>query len=148
PAPRRASRPDGWRSIARWSLLAALLPLAFYTFSAPDDIKGRIEETKREYPELAKKFDRGSARDVEQIFQQIPSHRLVGPALSRNTWGHWIVAILSALLFWEFILIVQPMGNSTSRQLWAVGIFTGTIGIFMLLVVQVAAMVSTAAGGG
>jgi len=148
PPPKAAGRPDGWRSMARWSLLAALVPLAVYTFTAPDDIKGRIEETKREYPEVAKKIDRGTAKDVEQVFQQIPSHRLVGAALPRKTWAHWIVAILSALLFWEFILIVQPMGNSTSKQLWAVGVFTGTIGIFMLLIVQVAAMVSTAVGGG
>jgi RsiW-degrading membrane proteinase PrsW (M82 family)/predicted RNA-binding Zn-ribbon protein involved in translation (DUF1610 family) len=148
PAPKRAARPDGWRSIARWSLLAALVPLAFYTFTDPDDIQGRIEKTKKEYPELAKTIDRGSAKEVEQIFQQIPSHRLVGAALPRKTWAHWIVAILSALLFWEFILIVQPMGNSTSKQLWAVGVFTGTIGIFLLLVVQVAAMISTVTGGG
>jgi len=29
------------------------------------------------------------------------------------------------------------MGNSTSRQLWAVGIFTGTIGILMLIIVTI-----------
>jgi RsiW-degrading membrane proteinase PrsW (M82 family) len=145
PRAKPPTRPDGWRSIARWSLLAALLPLAFFTFAAPDDIKGRLEETKREYPELAKKIDRGTHKDVEQVFQQIPSHRIVGAALSRNTWAHWIVAILSALLFWEFILIVQPMGNSTSKQLWAVGIFTGTIGIFLLLLIQEAAIKSIGA---
>jgi RsiW-degrading membrane proteinase PrsW (M82 family) len=55
------------------------------------------------------------------------------------------MAILAALIFWEFILIVQPMGTSTSKQLWAVGIFTGTIGIFVLLIIQVAAVVTVKA---
>ncbi|HVE39590.1 MAG TPA: PrsW family glutamic-type intramembrane protease [Planctomycetota bacterium] len=147
PAPAAVARPDGWRSIARWSLLAALLPLGFFTF-APDDTLSRIEETKKQYPELAKKIERGKAKEVREVFEQIPSHRIVGAALSRHTSAHWILAILAALLFWEFILIVQPMGNSTSRQLWAVGIFTGTIGIFLLLVVQVAAVLSTVMPGG
>jgi RsiW-degrading membrane proteinase PrsW (M82 family) len=145
--PKPSTRPDGWRSIARWSLLAALVPLAFFTF-APDDTPSRIEETKKQYPELAKMIDSGNRREVREVFEKIPSHRIVGAALSRHTSAHWIVALLSALLFWEFILIIQPMGNSTSKQLWAVGLFTGTIGIFMLLVVQVAALVSTAAPGG
>jgi RsiW-degrading membrane proteinase PrsW (M82 family) len=148
PVARPGSRPDGWRSVARWSLLAALVPLAVFIF-LPDDTQIRIEETKKEYPELARKIERGrTAREIREIFERIPSHRLSGAALSRFTSAHWIIAILSALLFWEFILIVQPMGNSTSRQLWAVGLFTGTIGMIMLLIVQVAAVLSTAIGGG
>lgn len=147
PARKPTGRPDGWRSTARWSLLVALLPLGVFTFAA-DDTQSRIEETKKQYPELAKKIEQGKAKEVREVFDLIPSHRIVGAALSRHTSAHWILALLSALLFWEFILIVQPMGNSTSRQLWAVGIFTGTIGIFMLLVVQVAAVVASALEGG
>jgi RsiW-degrading membrane proteinase PrsW (M82 family) len=142
PAPKPPARPDGWKSVARWTLLAALVPLAFFTF-APDDTQARVEETKKQYPELAKLIDSGSRRDTREVFEKIPSHRIVGAALSRHTSAHWVVAILAALLFWEFILIVQPMGTSTSKQLWAVGVFTGTIGIFMLLIVQAAAVVST-----
>lgn len=139
------SRPDGWRSLARWSLVAALIPLAFYTLGAPEDLKSRAEETRRLYPELTKKFQGHNFSEEELAV--LPSHRYEGAALARTTSAHWIVAILAALIFWEFILIIQPMGNSTSKQLWAVGVFTGTVGILMLLVVQVAAFISTAVTG-
>ena len=141
PPPKPAARPDGWRSIARWSLLAALVPLAIFTFADRDDLKIRIEETKKIYPNLAEKFE---SEKVDVVFASLPSHRLEGAAFSYTTKAHWILAILSALIFWEFILIIQPMGTSTSRQLWGVGIFTGTIGIMLLLVITVGGVVAAA----
>src|SRR6185503_13570201 len=80
-------------------------------------------------------------RTIDEVLAVLPSKRIEGAALSRSTSAHWLMALLSALIFWEFILIVQPMGTSTSKQLWAVGIFTGTIGILMLLIVQLASIV-------
>jgi len=133
------------REFALYTLATSVI--TFFTF-ASDDTDRRIEETKKQYPELAQKIEHGEAEEIQEVFEQIPSHRIVGAALSRHTSAHWILALLSALLFWEFILIVQPMGNSTSKQLWAVGIFTGTIGILMLLLVQVAAVVASALEGG
>lgn len=139
------SRPDGWRRVARWSLLLALIPLGIFTFIAEDDLKVRVEQTRKQNPEISKKF---AGRMIsEEELALIPSHRIEGAAFARSTSAHWILAILSALVFWEFILIVQPMGNSTSKQLWAVGVFTGTIGILMLLIIQVIAIVSARVGG-
>jgi RsiW-degrading membrane proteinase PrsW (M82 family) len=144
--PKPAARPDGWRSMARWSLLLALVPLGIFTFAPPEDRKARVEETRKLYPDLTRPFA-GHGMSEEEL-EVLPSHRYAGAALARSTKAHWILAILSALIFWEFILIIQPMGNSTSRQLWAVGIFTGTVGVFLLLVVQVAAVLSTLMGSG
>lgn len=135
--------PDGWRSKARWSLFLALIPLAIYTFASKDDLRERIRETEKQYPEFARKVKQN--RRVDDVLAVLPSQRIEGAALARQTSAHWIMAILAALIFWEFILIVQPMGTSTSRQLWAVGIFTGTIGILMLLIVQLAAIVTAKA---
>jgi RsiW-degrading membrane proteinase PrsW (M82 family) len=123
-------------------MLLALVPLAIYTF-APDDARERTERHLKEHPEVASSL-KGRRLTLDNLTEGIPSHRIEGAALSRKTSAHWIVAILAALVFWEYILIVQPMGNSTSRQLWAVGVFTGTIGILMLLIVQVAAIISAA----
>jgi RsiW-degrading membrane proteinase PrsW (M82 family) len=139
---RPPATPDGWRSTARWSMLLALVPLAIYTFT-PDDAHERTERYLKEHPEVATKL-KGQRLTLDTLTEAIPSHRIEGAALSRKTWAHWIVALLAALIFWEFILIVQPMGNSTSRQLWAVGAFTGTVGILMLLIVQFAAIISAA----
>ena len=137
---RPSSRPDGWRSIARFGMLAALIPLAIFTFTVKDDLKVRREESRKQYPEVAKKFRTPMLTEAEVL--AFPSHRIEGAAFSRKTSVHWAIALLTALVFWEFILIIQPMGNSTSRQLWAVGAFTGTIGILMLLVVTVLGVVA------
>jgi RsiW-degrading membrane proteinase PrsW (M82 family) len=138
-AKKPAASPDGWRSKARWSLFAALIPLAFYTFMSTDDLKDRIQETEKLHPEFAKRVRQ--KRSVDDVLSVLPGERLEGAMLARPTKAHWVMAILAALIFWEFILIVQPMGTSTSKQLWAVGIFTGTIGILMLLIVQLASIV-------
>lgn len=145
-ATRPPSRPDGWRSTARWSLFVALIPLAIFTFSGEDDRQERTERTIKSHPELDRKLQ-GKKRTLDNVLPLLPGRRVEGAALPRDTRAHWVVALIAALVFWEFILIVQPMGNSTSRQLWAVGIFTGTIGILMLLIVQVAAFLSAIAGG-
>ena len=132
---RPPSRPDGWRSIARFSMLLALIPLGIFTFTAKNDLKERREETRKQHPEIAKKY-----RTPELFPEEVaayPSHRIEGAAFSIHTSVHWAIALLTALIFWEFILIIQPMGNSTSRQLWAVGLFTGTAGILMLIIVTV-----------
>ena len=145
---RPPAAPEGWRRTARWSLFLALIPLGLYTFLSSDDLKQRIEETKKQHPDFAKRMRaKGS---IDDVLETLPSKRLEGAALSRSTSAHWLMALLSALIFWEFILVVQPMGTSTSRQLWAVGIFTGTIGILMLLIIQVASIVVVKAdlGGG
>jgi RsiW-degrading membrane proteinase PrsW (M82 family)/predicted RNA-binding Zn-ribbon protein involved in translation (DUF1610 family) len=139
------ARPDGWRSVARWALLLALIPLGLYTFLAQDDLKSRTEETRRQNPDVSRKF--AGEMISEEELELIPSHRIEGAAFARTTSVHWVIAILSALVFWEFILIVQPMGTSTSKQLWAVGVFTGTIGILLLLIIQVIAIVSMRVGG-
>src|SRR6185503_6352708 len=118
-APRPPSRPDGWRSLARWSLLVALVPLAFYTFSAPDNPRERLERAIKEHPELVKKL-KGRRATEDDFIDLLPGRRVQGAALSRTTAAHWLLALIAALVFWEFILIIQPMGNSTSRQLWAV----------------------------
>ena len=140
---RPPSRPDGWRSIARFSMLAALIPLAIFTFTVKNDFGQRRDETRKQHPEVAKKFRTPDLTPAEVA--AYPSHRIEGAAFSIHTSVHWAIALLTALVFWEFILIIQPMGNSTSRQLWAVGIFTGTVGILMLVIVTVCAILFAAA---
>jgi RsiW-degrading membrane proteinase PrsW (M82 family) len=135
--------PEGWRRYARWSLIVALVPLAVYTLR-PDDPVGRYKKTRDKYPEIAKRFPRPD--QTEQFVQALPGQRLEGALLPRKALGHWFAAALAAVLFWEFILIVQPMGNSTSRQLWAVGIFTGTVGVLTLLLFQVVAALTLLPG--
>jgi len=57
--------------------------------------------------------------------------------LAKDSWGHWGLAGLAALLFLSYFSFAYPRGNATVGQLLKVGVFTGTIGIVLLLVVQI-----------
>lgn len=136
PALRRAppEREDPrWMVWTRYALVLALLPLLVSILMPKDDLGARIEEMVKKDPSLAKAFMSG---DKEEIFAMLPGEKIEGAAFSRHTYIHWLMALLSALVFWLFILIAWPMGRATSKQLWILGIFTGTIGIFLLLAVQ------------
>ncbi len=145
PRARPETRPDGWRRWGRWSLVAALIPLGVYTVGAREGTVERLRRTLDRHPEVAERagieedIDQSSLASVERALQLLPGKKIEGAFVSRSTLLHWIAAAIAACLFWEFILIVQPMGNATSWQLWKVGLFTGTVGIFVLLLIQEAA---------
>ncbi|HXX93448.1 MAG TPA: PrsW family glutamic-type intramembrane protease [Planctomycetota bacterium] len=148
-APPPPPAPEGWRKFGRWALAAALLPLIFSSFSKEDEPMKRLEKMIQEDPGLAQKIkhlkDHGDSSE-DDLFAVLPDHRIEGAHLPRSTMIHWVYALVSAAAFWGFILLVYPMGNSTSKQLWSVGVFTGTIGIFLLLALQWAATFSRGVG--
>jgi RsiW-degrading membrane proteinase PrsW (M82 family) len=136
PAVRRsAPAPEDpcWMVWTRYALVLTLLPLLVSILMPKDNIVARIQEMVRKDPALAKVF---MSADKEDVFASLPGERIEGAAFGRHTFIHWLMALLSALAFWLFILIAWPMGRATSKQLWFLGIFTGTIGIFLLLAVQ------------
>ena len=136
-----AAKPDGWRRIARWSLIVTVIPLLVHALTSRDDLKERLKRTVERHPELDARLKNGEIRPtLDGILGALPGKKIDGAFFSRATRIHWIAAAFAACLFWEFILIVQPMGAATSRQLWAVGAFTGTVGILFLLIVQAAAI--------
>ena len=65
------------------------------------------------------------------------------PLLAKNSWGHWGLAGLAALLFLSYFCFAYPRGNATVGQLLRVGLFTGTIGIVLLYAVQILAALAT-----
>jgi hypothetical protein len=88
-------------------MLAALIPLAVFTFTVKDDLRERREESRRQNPEVAKKYRTPILTESEVL--AFPSHRIEGAAFSRSTSVHWAIALLAALVFWEFILVIQLM---------------------------------------
>jgi RsiW-degrading membrane proteinase PrsW (M82 family) len=140
-AVRPSGRPDGWRSKARWLLLLALLPLGLYVLTQKKtDLEERLRKTMEEHPQFQRRLQGGASKSL--ALDALPGKRIEGAFLPASTWMHWIIAAFAACLFWEFILIVQPMGTANSKQLWGVGVFTGTLGILMLLIVQFAAVLT------
>lgn len=139
--------PEGAKKYARWVLVAALLPLIISVFSK-DDSEAREERTRVENAELFTKLEAdveaGKIHDLQELrtrlFSGLPGNRFKGAHVSRFSSIHWVYAIFSALAFWGFILLAFPMGKATSPQLWKVGVFIGTAGIFLLLAFQWIAM--------
>src|SRR5579862_8419160 len=151
PAPRRAIPPrpppsppvPAWKLYGRWALGLALLPLVFSVFSKNDG-RERYEQMLASDPKLATKIDQLERRNAkeEEIFDALPQNRIPGALVAHSSKIHWLFALLSAGAFWGFLLLVYPMGNSTAQGLWGVGVFTGTIGIVLLLALQIAAQYS------
>ena len=100
--------------------------------------------------EIGPKFDALSEPDRREVmgalkwkFMETHCGLQPPPLLSKDSWGHWGLAALAALLFLSYFCFAYPRGNATVGQLLKVGIFTGTIGIVLLFVVQVLARLAT-----
>jgi RsiW-degrading membrane proteinase PrsW (M82 family) len=116
-------------------MMLALLPLAVFTLSGPDDTPERYERAMDDHPELTVRLMKGQLTE-EEFIRALPGQRIEGAFLSHSTWGHWGMAALAAGLFWGFIIAAFPLGRSTSQELWSVALFTGTIGILLLFGIQ------------
>jgi RsiW-degrading membrane proteinase PrsW (M82 family) len=128
---------DGWRKYGRWGLAAALLPLLLSVFMPDDNWVKRLEQMIKQDPTLAKKLD--TVESVNDIPDVLPDRRIEGAFHSRDSSAHWGYALLSAGAFWGLILLLYPLGKATSKQIWIAGVFTGTIGILLLLGLQLVA---------
>jgi RsiW-degrading membrane proteinase PrsW (M82 family) len=111
-----------------------LVPLILSMFSPDGDMEERLKRTFTNNPDVAAKVEEFESAD--ELLLAFPEHRIEGAYLPRDTWTHWIFAAVAAAGLWGAILVLYPLGNSTSAQLWKIGIFTGTLGILMLLAIQ------------
>jgi RsiW-degrading membrane proteinase PrsW (M82 family) len=59
--------------------------------------------------------------------------------LARNTWRHWFYALVAAALFMGFLLILASHGSAEPLHLLLIALFTATVGIVFLLLVQLLA---------
>lgn len=132
-----AATPEGWRRYGRWALGLALLPLLLSVVLPDDDAQARLMRMVEKDPTLQAQIEKAKSED--ELFAALPEERIEGALLAHGTWAHWLYAIVAAAAFWGFILLFYPLGRSTSRQLWTVGVFTGTIGILLLLGIQLVA---------
>jgi RsiW-degrading membrane proteinase PrsW (M82 family) len=104
-----------------------------------------INELNKDKPELAamdlpdREEELGN-RLVDIIYKH---SGLAVPLLQRDTWGHWGLAAVAAVLFMLYFCFAYPRGNAKPQSLVAVGAFTGTLGIVLLLVLQWVASFAT-----
>jgi RsiW-degrading membrane proteinase PrsW (M82 family) len=137
-----AAPPSGRRPW-HWLLVLALIPLGFSLLGADEngrDVETRLFETVRKAPaDVQARVERiVESKDgtLDDLLTALPNQRLEGAHLPRDTWVHWLYAGLAALVFAGLLLLLCSSGDVDPRGLAGIALFTGTIGILFLLVVQ------------
>jgi RsiW-degrading membrane proteinase PrsW (M82 family) len=122
----------------------ALIPLALSLFHPADDIVERIKTTISHQPKeikakletLSKMEDTTRGDFLRDALDILPEHQLEGAHLPAITMTHWLYAIISAVVFLGVIVFLFPKGDASAGELLLSGLFTGVIGILLLLGVQ------------
>lgn len=83
---------------------------------------------------------------LDEVLAMLPGQRLEGALLPRNTWWHWVFALLSVAAYMTFFVFLASDGSAKAWHLLGVGAFVATFGILLLVIVQVASMIGI--GGG
>jgi RsiW-degrading membrane proteinase PrsW (M82 family) len=143
--PLTTNDPPLWLRHLHWLLALSLIPLAVLLLQKPEEeeFADRLFDTIEQAPEDSKvKFDKALADlkagkgSEEQIFAVLPDHKLLGAWLPRDTWAHWLLTAGAALLFFLFLLALTLEGSAKPQHLLIVGVFTATVGLLFLFVVQ------------
>jgi RsiW-degrading membrane proteinase PrsW (M82 family) len=131
------------RDYAYFVLLLALLPLLYtLIFGEKDSVTKRFIRTLENAPEFVKlkiaqadsKSDDSS--DPDALFQMLPEGRIEGAHLPRKTYVHYLYALLVAVGFFALSFFLSPADDAKPIRVLLVGLFTGTIGVIFLFLVQ------------
>jgi RsiW-degrading membrane proteinase PrsW (M82 family) len=121
-------------------LLAAMIPLVFSTLAKKNfDFEDALSRTVASHPEIKKQVGEvmeSEEATIDDLCNALPDHRLEGAFLSRDTYVHWLYALLSSVAFTAMILLIFPRGTQSLGKMVVVGLFTATAGIFLLLAFQ------------
>jgi RsiW-degrading membrane proteinase PrsW (M82 family) len=77
--------------------------------------------------------------ELEQMLEALPDNRIEGAHLPRRSMRHWGYALVSALVYFALLAALFPRENDEPHRWLGIGLFTGTIGIIFLVIVQVVA---------
>jgi RsiW-degrading membrane proteinase PrsW (M82 family) len=136
------------REFLHFVLFLALIPLAIDTlWSKPalQDFTDRLATTAMEHPEIAPRLGDWVSRlnvgkaNFEELFNLLPEHEVAGALLPRDSHLHWLLALVSAGLFFGLLLALFPSAKVNRRALFGVGLLTATVGVLLLIGFQYAA---------
>lgn len=134
--------PPLWLRHLHWLLALALIPLAVSLLARggeDESLVARIQETlDRASPAERERFQAAVAnsKSLDDVLNALPDQRLAGSMLPRSTRLHWGLAAAAAMLFLAFMMFLASDGAAHPLHVLAVGLFTATIGVCFLLVVQ------------
>jgi RsiW-degrading membrane proteinase PrsW (M82 family) len=136
-------KPRTWNR--RYLFLAlALLPLLFSVVGSDDApfllrLKSTIDSAPAEVTAKVEKAFSSNETTLDDIINLLPGAKLEGALLARNTWIHWAFALLSAGAAGLSLALLFKVDKKTLRTLGLIALFTGTVGIAFLLLVQLMA---------
>jgi RsiW-degrading membrane proteinase PrsW (M82 family) len=159
PRPDSAANPAGARAAAPaaqrdgkspreflYVLLAlALIPLVFSVLGPKskqleERLKAAIEGAGPETAARIKSLETREDVGLDELLEALPGGKLDSAShLPRATWVHWLYAAVAAAGFWAFALLLFPGEKKAPHHLLMVGLFTGTVGILLLIGFQLAA---------
>lgn len=138
-----------------WLLALTLIPLGVFLLSdeKPETLKQKLQRTLDSYSEEERQaveyklkklkmehFSQGeptTQQDFEEILEILPGNRLIGAHLERDSYTHWLYALLAGSGFLSLGLMIFPRWSASARDLALIALFTGTFGVFFLQLVQI-----------
>lgn len=149
--PLTTNDPPLWLRHLPWLLILALLPLAFSLLGerGEEERQDRFEQTMEHAPaelqlqiaEVLVKIKTGKA-SIEELFAVLPEHKFYGAFLPRGSFAHWGFAAGATVLFMTFFLLLSSQKTAEPHHLLGMGLFTATIGILLLFLLQALAELS------
>lgn len=134
--------PRGLQEYLYWLIALTLIPLGLSVFHARDDLRQRFEQTRADNPRAVHEWQQSQDPDLDDLITSFPGERIQGAFLPRKTWWHWAFAGLSALSFLTLCVALFPSKRVRPAELFLIGFFTGTVGIILLVAVQLLALVT------
>ena len=157
--PLTSDDPPFWRRHLHWLLVLALLPLVVtllggFQETSPSDRINKWLEQLQESPDekdhivrdriineikRLKQTNPSEQVSVDDVIPILPDQKLPGAFLSHTSLGHWLIAALATLFYMAFFMFLASDGSAKPTHVLFVGLFTATIGIGFLLLVQMIA---------
>lgn len=140
--PLTSNDPPVWRRHLHWLLVLALLPLVIMLLAGKEEksFGDRLEEyMEQASPEEQVRIIallKSSSASIDDLFAVLPEHRFPGAFLSHSSMGHWLMAAIAIIAYMTFFMFLASDGSAKPLHVLLVGLFTATIGVGFLLLVQ------------
>jgi RsiW-degrading membrane proteinase PrsW (M82 family) len=135
----------GESSLLEYSYLLlafALIPLVISLMSKEDksDLQDRFAQSvAKATPEERKRIEGVLSQEqisLDDAIAVLSGHKLEGAHLARDTSIHWAYAAIASAAFLLLLGLFFSVERANPLHLLGVGAFTGTVGVFVLLLVQ------------
>jgi RsiW-degrading membrane proteinase PrsW (M82 family) len=143
--PLTADEPPPWRRHLHWLLVLALIPLVVSLLIGSKGAEERFQdgfeklgEQMADSPAERERYlsQLKNAKTVEDLLALFPGKKLPGAFLSRSSLAHLLMAAAATVLYMTFFMFLASDGSANAVHVLFVGIFTATIGVGLLLLLQ------------